>query len=322
MSKVTDLQHAAALENLYPEAAARIETAWARGRLETRSVSAASSQALCVSVFETIAARPPAARRQLLNAITTAAGIGQPVNAAPDICTEVREYRDVLRETGGGTPTALDALATWGNAALTIESKFCESEFGSCGQIRPHKTKPRDQRHRPDEPNRMVSDCDGWHAVGSDHKPTTAPLQAACRLTVRDGRRAPRRYWDVAPHLFLPAVTAIPRPCPFSGDGYQLMRNLAFAHEWPARGPEDFYGFVVCVVDASPRAVVLRERFNAFTEMLQPTVRAHVGLVSYEQIAATLDAHGEPLLSSWIVGRIRDVFGAGVEINRAAAAGS
>jgi hypothetical protein len=199
LSSVTDEQHAAALANLYPEAAARVNACWDRGRLEARAASPMSSQALCVSVFEPLAGRPAPHRRAVLNAICASAGLGTPVHGTARVEAEVRRHRSVLGEIGGGTPTALDALVTWDEGVLTVESKFNEPEFGSCGQLKPLRMKLDDPRYNPGFPELREANCSGHHAVGSDRKPTTSPLGAACRLTVKDGGRAPRRYWAVAP---------------------------------------------------------------------------------------------------------------------------
>ena len=306
---MTDSDHAAALANLYGEAALRVNTRWARGRLERRSAQPGSSQALCVSAFETIAGRPEGVRWTVMNSILSAAGVGRPVSGAPTIETEVREHSDVLGETGGGTPTALDGLVAWPGGVLTIESKFGEPEFGGCGQVKPYRARPDDPRLVGSSlPGGRVVNCSGHHASGSDLKPTTASLNASCRLTVRDGRRAPRRYWEVAPSLFLPEVTATPRPCPFRGDPYQLMRNLAFAHEWRRNRQDDWFGFVVTLVDASPHAAALRHRVAEFKSMLLPEVAARVGLISYEQMANVLDTHGESPLAAWIRRRVERAF--------------
>lgn len=304
MSSVTDAQHAAAVSSLYPDAAARVDARWARGRLEARAASPLSSQALCVSVVETIAARPAKHRRAVLNAICTDGGLGAPVTSDVHVESEVREHRQVLSETGGGTPTALDGLATWDDGVLTIESKFTEPEFGSCGQIKPLRVKPGDPRYDAAYPDRREANCSGQHARGSDRKPTTSPLGAACRLTVPDGRRAPRRYWDVAPHLFGADVTLVPRPCPFVSDSYQLMRNLAFAHQWPALGAGGWYGFLVCLVGGATYAPVLTNAVETFRALLRPEVRERVGLITYERIADVLNANGEVDLASWVKQRI------------------
>jgi hypothetical protein len=63
---ITPEQHDAALANLYPEAVGPV-SGWAPGRLEARAVQPHSSQALCVSVFETIGLRPAATRDAILN---------------------------------------------------------------------------------------------------------------------------------------------------------------------------------------------------------------------------------------------------------------
>lgn len=303
-SKVTDDEHARALANLYPDAAERVARTWPRGRLEARAASPRSSQALCVSVLETVAARPERRRRALLNAIAAVAGLGEPVGPAPQVRAEVRGHPEVLGETGAGTPTALDGLVTWSDGVIAIESKFAEPEFGGCGQVKPHKLRADDARYRPDQPNRRAADCNGSHAVGSDQKPTTAPLGAACRLTVKDGRRAPRRYWDAAPHLFAADVVETPRPCPFRDDAYQLMRNLAFAHQWPARGSDGYFAFLVCLVDRSPYAAALRRRVDEFIALLQAPARGRVGVISYEQIAVLLADGGEAALGRWVAERI------------------
>jgi hypothetical protein len=307
MSKVTDAQHQAALANLYPEAAARVDALWTRGRLESRAGEPHSSQALCVSVLETIAGRAPEVRARLIQAIAAEAGLIAPLGHGVEIAAEVREHREVLGETGAGTPTSLDGLVRWNDGVLTIESKFCEAEFGSCGQVKTAIVKPPDPRAKGLPAGRAVANCTGWHAVGSDTKPSTARFDAACRLTVADSRRAPRRYWDVAPHLFLPEILDTPRRCPFASDAYQLMRNVAFAHEWPSRPTDGWFGTLICLVDQSPHAAELRKRVERFRALLRAELRTRVGIVSYERIADVLSMKGEARLGSWVHQRITKV---------------
>src|SRR4051794_35695536 len=121
-----------ALANLYPEAAAYVAKHWAPGRLEARSKSIRSSQALCVSVWITLRQRSPDRRAAICEAICNEAGLMLPVRQPPAIDAEVREHHALLGESGGGTPTALDGLLTSGHAVVTIESKFTEREFGPC----------------------------------------------------------------------------------------------------------------------------------------------------------------------------------------------
>ncbi len=111
----------------------------------------------------------------------------------------------------------------------------------------------------------------------------------------------------MVPHLFEPPLSEIPRRCPFSTDAYQLMRNLAFAHEWAASKNLQWYGFMVALVDGAPKAKVLRQRVDAFKELLKPGIRDRVGTVSYECIADVLDEHGETALAAWTRARVADV---------------
>jgi hypothetical protein len=293
-----------ALANLYPEAAAYVAEHWAPGRLEARSKSIRSSQALCVSVLITLRQRPPGPRAAICAAICNEAGLVMPMHAPPTIDAEIREYRELLGEIGGGTPTALDGLITSTQAVLTIESKFTEREFGSCGQIKPNKLKPADPRFDFKRPDKRLANCTGMHSAGSDEKRTTQPAGAACRLTVQDGKRRPRRYWDIAPHLFLPSVLATPQRCPFSTDTYQLMRNMAFAHEWAGEQRLNWFGFLVAIVDAAPKASELRARVAAFKKLLKTDVRDRAGIVSYERLADLLDGHQESDLASWVRTRL------------------
>jgi hypothetical protein len=224
----------------------------------------------------------------------------------PQIETEVCEHRRILGEIGGGTPTALDGLVRDPACVLSIESKFGEPEFGGCSQARPSTISKRDARYDPEFPNLKALNCTGAHAVGSDLKSTTKPLRAACRLTVQDGARHARRYWEVAPSLFRPEILSVPRPCPFAGDAYQLMRSLAFASEWAKAGDLVGFGFLV-TVDASPFAAPLRTRVEDFRGLLD-SVRHRVGVVCYERIAEISDGHGERGLATWTRDRVARVF--------------
>lgn len=309
---VTGGQQRAALANLFPVAANAVKRRWEPGRLEARAAVAHSSQALCVSVLETVAARSPGVRDQLVAALVQAAGLPAPSLGGTAMEAEVRAHRELLNELGAGTPTALDGLVTWDRGVVTIESKFTEPAFESCGQIKSWRLKPGDPRFDPADPKRGFPNCSGEHAHGSDHKPSTAYLDAACRLTVADGRRSPRRYWDVAPLLFRPEVTAVPRsPCPFASSNYQLMRNIAFAHQWAARDGLPYYGFLVLIVEASPDAETLRDQFARFRLLLREHVAARVGLLTYEEAVPILAHHGETELAAWVAARIAAVYGVG-----------
>ena len=304
---ITPEQHAAALANLYPEAAAAVKD-WAPGRLEARAAQPHSSQALCVSVFETIELRPAPARDAMLTDLLTHAGILVDNLHVAQVHTEVREHRDVLNEVGGGTPTALDGLISWPSGVTTIESKLTEQEFGACSQTRPTKVPATDPRFDPVEPTKRFANCTGRYEVGSDLKPATQPLGAACRLTIQDGNRRPRLYWDLAPELFEPGVYRLGQPCPFRGDVYQLMRNVSFAYKWSRDRRLSDFAFLVMLVDGAPAAEKMRSTVERLRGLLLRQHRDRVGSLSYEHLADILDRrHDEHALAQWIRRRIADV---------------
>jgi hypothetical protein len=265
---------------------------WAPGRLEDRSAIAYSSQALCISVFGALDGHARGAT--ILTAIGQAAGVALPFEE-PSIICEDRSHPEILNETGGRSiPTSPDVLIRWPGCVLTIESKFREV-LGNCGQTKPRKTKSRDK-----EPPA----CTGDHAEGSDRKTGT---DAACRLTIWDGQREPRKYWEVAERLFEPEVLATPaRPCPFANGHYQLMRNFTFAAEFARCNTLPEFAFVVAYVAGSPSAAHTEELAGEFEQMLLPDVRSRFGLVAYETIAEIAAAHDDPGLADWIGTRIRD----------------
>jgi hypothetical protein len=264
---------------------------WAKGRLEARSAVAYSSQTLCVSVFGALDGHPRAA--EILSAIGEAAGVELP-KTEPSIVCEDRSHEDVLNERGGRSiPTSPDVLVRWQECVLTIESKFREG-LGPCGQTKAGKTK---------DGKKLPPPCTGDHAPGSDRKTGT---DAACRLTIWDGRREPRLYWQVAERLFQPDVLAVPRrPCPFANGRYQLMRNIAFASEFARLNGLPRFGVIVAHVAGSPSAAHTDELVAEFTAMLLPEVRNRFGAVSYEKIAEIAAAHGDVHLAAWIGDRIR-----------------
>jgi hypothetical protein len=297
--------YAAVVANLYPEAAAWVADHWSPGRLESRSKSPRSSQALCVSLLATLAQREPQRRTTLCVAIAQAGALDLPSTESVTVDAEVRQHRQLLGESGGGTPTALDGLMTSSSAVLTVESKFTEREFGTCGQIKSQPVRQHDARYDPKNPAQRFPNCTGRHGVGSDLKPATRHEHVACRLTIRDGRRQPRHYWDIAPSLFEPDVLATPQVCPFASDNYQLTRNLAFAHDWARLHHLPWYGFLITLVDGTPRAAELRKVVDRFRAMLLPAVQPLVGIVSYQQVADVLHEHGEDTIATWIRDRVR-----------------
>ncbi|MFN2469718.1 MAG: hypothetical protein ABR583_01785 [Gaiellaceae bacterium] len=183
-----------ARENLFRAALAHVDK-HVGALLEDRSNVVWASQALCISVFGTIA--ESSNRGELMRRILAAARIGVDPAGEPDLRCEVRGRRDVLNEFGGANATCPDVLVEWPTLTLTIESKFTE-HLGPCGQIALRRGKSGTTI--------VAKKCSGDHETGSDLGTKTA---AACRLTVpenegRRGYRSPRRYWEVAGSLFRP----------------------------------------------------------------------------------------------------------------------
>ena len=153
------------------------------------------SQALCVSIWGSIAENEK--RGAIVRDILAAAGIELRLNAQPTIECEVRGRRDVLSEYGGSNPTCPDAIITGGEAVLAIESKFTE-HLGGCSQVKQKTvTTPKGKVKHPPA-------CSGHHEIGSDLQTMS---DAPCRLTVQDGERTPRRYWEVGARLFDPTFS-------------------------------------------------------------------------------------------------------------------
>lgn len=111
------------------------------------------------------------------------------------------------------------------------------------------------------------------------------------------------------PQLFRLEVVAAPRPCPFASENYQLMRNVAFAHEWARLRDLPWFGFLVCVVRGAPHTGRLLTRVAAFRAILQPDFADRVGLLDYQRVASILHDHGEKELAAWVRSRLIKVLG-------------
>jgi hypothetical protein len=122
-------------DNLFPDALSHVDRCVGK-HLEDRSKVLWSSQALCISVFGTLAECDR--RDDLINAILATAGLEVEPKGQPDVCCEVRGRRRLLNEIGGSNPTCPDVLAEWPALVLTVESKFTE-HLGTCGQISLHR---------------------------------------------------------------------------------------------------------------------------------------------------------------------------------------
>jgi hypothetical protein len=287
---------------------------WPPGHWHAAIAAPTSSQALCVSVWGTIASHPQ--RATILQGIFTAAGLDLGDLSSPTItCEDGADgtLAHLLNETGGNaTPTCVDALVDWSAGAVCIESKFTEPSFGACGQTSVRTDRP------PAAPAGtkilLRPACDGTHGTGSDFKTKT---RAPCRLSTWDGSRAPRLYWDLAWEPFRADVlTPDGRLCPFSGPSFQLMRNLALARAKaaprstrPARDQAPVvnhrqWGLLVVHVRAHPNAVRHRAEFDAFRALLLDDVKPRVALIAYEDLLPILSPQGLDPLAAHVRARI------------------
>lgn len=227
-----------------------------------------SSQAFCISVWGTMARGDAAGARSALGRVLGNAGISDTLASRPELRLEYTQ-RDVLNEEGAGNPTNVDALFLYPGLVLVIESKLTES-FGSCGQAR--------NRH-----------CSGRYEVGSDLKTST---DAFCRLEIQDGRRTPRRYWEVIRSLSRPGEYQPGIACPFAGRGYQVMRTIAFASELGARNGADWR-----VVFAFPQTLSPESATDVagVAGGLLPEHQDRVLQLDYESLARALSEEGDPV---------------------------
>ena len=133
------------------------------------------------------------------------------LDAAPELHLEFTD-REVLNEKGAGIPTNVDALLLYPGLALVVESKL---------------------RNGLDRALRFLAYCTGRYEVGSDLKTLTAAL---CRLEIQDGRRSPRRYWEVMRALSEPTPMRAARCCPFAGPGTKSCGTSRLPRSFAARG--------------------------------------------------------------------------------------
>jgi len=164
-----------------------------------------SSQALAIDVFGAIGASN--GKDAILDIL--AIEVGLPPGGPWNIELEWTDSQRLLCEP---RPTQVDALAVGANAIMVIECKFTEPG-GSCSQTRRIQT-----GLGAGQPQ-----CTGRYELQVNPR---SNVQAHCALSGKE-----IRYWDVIPAIFDldPATTYA--PCPFKGEAFQWMRNLALAHE-------------------------------------------------------------------------------------------
>jgi hypothetical protein len=231
-----------------------------------------SSQVFCVSAFGHLRRLPDCDQvlQSLFADLPTAGTPGRSWNLA-------LEHTDagLLGETGCGTPTSVDVFCQCADMAVCIESKFlvdADEGFGGCGQAK-------------------TGACAGHYGPGSDKRTKT---DASCRLTVAEGKRDARRYWQLGRSYFRGSVfldQAAGQDCPFRGPSFQLMRNFLFAAK--AAGSSQNFG-VLCIVPEQ-KAAKCRKQVDAFkASVLLPRYGSFISLTTYDILVAALGRSKHP----------------------------
>lgn len=166
-----------------------------------------SSQALAMDVFGTIRAAAEGRRDTVLDALADEAGLppGGP-------WTLELEWMDPQNHLCEPRQTQVDAIAIGASAIMVIECKFTEPG-GACSQTRKIGSGPGAGQRQ----------CSGTYAWQINPRTLT---EARCALSGKG-----IRYWEVIPFLFALDPAATYSPCPFKGEAFQWMRNMALAHE-------------------------------------------------------------------------------------------
>jgi hypothetical protein len=177
---------------------------WHRdGHGEIDSHKTGASQALAVDVFGTIKVSPE--RDRILGALAEKCSLSP---TGP--WTLELEWTDPDNLLGEPRPTQIDAIALGRHAILIFECKFTEGA-GGCSQ----PDALRNGAHRG------LRQCNGNYAVQIN--PVNGS-EARCALTGKGVR-----YWEHIPEIFGLDAQRDYRPCPFRGEAYQWMRNVALA---------------------------------------------------------------------------------------------
>ena len=235
---------------------------WHRSRSGTADADLpTSSQAFCISTWGTAASKDGIGVRSALALVLKDDLLDSWLTG-----TEMGDFhlefvdRLLLGEEGAGNPTNLDAVWEFPEVTLVVESKLLES-FGPCTQVR-------------------GGHCSGVYGPGSDLKNHT---DAACRLTVSDGARRPRRYWDVLEGIgYSPAAG---QPCPFAGPGFQVMRVITAAAELARQRRTDWRVVFAYPETFAPEPGLTIDRVR---ELLPPEMQSRILTLDYEDLVGQL----------------------------------
>jgi hypothetical protein len=208
-----------------------------------------SSQALAISVFETI--RNVGSKDRILNAWAARWGLSH------DSTWRIEPER-LLSKSLLGEPraTQVDVSAESDCALMLFECKFTEIDGGCCSQAKPLKRGKFAGARQ----------CDGTYRLQLNIRNN---LSAKCALTAKG-----IRYWDWVPHVLDISATDDHVPCPFKGGWFQWMRNLvacaALADSRPAA--------VVIVYADGPFPMAAKLRSDEWQDFVRLAANRRVGL--------------------------------------------
>jgi hypothetical protein len=159
-------------------------------------------------------------------------------------------------------PTQIDAVLESEHALIAVECKFTE-HGGGCSQIRERRGGGSRQ-------------CDGSYRLQTN--PSNG-REARCALSGKG-----IRYWDYVPRMFGFEAGIDHSPCPFSGEWFQWMRNLAAAHAMAEMSSPPREAATLVVYADAPDLPAAETDWTAFRRMLRPDVRFDV--LSYQEFIA------------------------------------
>jgi hypothetical protein len=279
--------------NLFPAALPAVEP-WQAFRWHSAagnvcdSYKEHSSQALMIDVLGTLKMSPH--RDQVLDHLAQALGV--PAGGPWDIQLEWRDPDNLLREK---TSTWADAVAASPSTLIFFEGKFCETDGGTCSQVRPIAS-GRNQGRVP---------------CNRAYTPQVNPVNgraASCALTGKG-----LRYWDIVPEVFNFPNDLGYRPCPFAGPWFQWMRNLTVC--WAVAGHSQRRpAFVLAYADGP--TLPMAERIHSadwqrFLRQVKPgaitvETRSYQALVELAHTACPKDPVW-PALAQWVQRKISSV---------------
>lgn len=225
-----------------------------------------SSQAFCMSVWGSLAGHAQAIGLGALRASADLGAEWEFLDGDHDLEFEF-EDRSLLNEFGSPKATNVDVLLTFDGYVVAVESKLTEA-FGGCGQVAKRK-------------------CSGDYQPGSDLKTGS---DAPCRLQIQEGRRTPRKYWDVMSVLGESGAFPHETPCPFAGGSYQVIRNIAVAYELGLREGKDWR--VIFAFPASSRHDSVGY-VHRVVDRLRPEHRQRISIVDYDMVGSVFAASGD-----------------------------